>query len=480
MSDNTLRTHVPARPHGTARETRALQQGRVFSFLRSEDGSMSIFALFTALSLVAIGGIGIDYMVAEYKRTNLQNTLDRAVLAAADLEQMVEPDLVVVDYLSKMSLGDALTKVTSEQGVNFKDVSGEASTELASNFTSILGVQSLNASASSRAEERIANVEISLVLDISGSMAQNAKMANLRSAADTFIDTVLTDENEDLISISLVPYSEHVNAGPELTSRFDVAWRHPYSHCLEVDNSQFDDTAFDMTVRYEQAQHFQYNSASRNTVENTVCPRYSYERIRTMSKDAEALKGQIAQFTPRAGTSIFMGMKWAAALLDPAHRPLIDGMIGDGQVDGVFAGRPADWNDVNTLKTIVLMTDGEHDRSHRIYEQWYNSPSEYEHWNLYNATWWRNQYLSSSQRQYFYEPKYSKSEGDELLGRICDAAKERDIVIWSIGFEVQDHGAEVMKNCASSPAHFFRVEGTEIETAFYSIARAINQLRLIQ
>jgi hypothetical protein len=37
-----------------------------------------------------------------------------------------------------------------------------------------------------------------------------------------------------------------------------------------------------------------------------------------------------------------------------------------------------------------------------------------------------------------------------------------------------------MANCASSPAHFFRVEGAELEKTFYSIGRAINQLRLTQ
>ena len=38
----------------------------------------------------------------------------------------------------------------------------------------------------------------------------------------------------------------------------------------------------------------------------------------------------------------------------------------------------------------------------------------------------------------------------------------------------------VMRDCASSPSHFFRVEGVEIEDAFEAIARQINQLRLTQ
>jgi hypothetical protein len=67
-----------------------------------------------------------------------------------------------------------------------------------------------------------------------------------------------------------------------------------------------------------------------------------------------------------------------------------------------------------------------------------------------------------------------------MLSNICQAAKDEHIVIWSIGFEVTDHGANVMQDCASSPSHFFRVEGVEISEAFEAIARQINQLRLTQ
>ncbi len=80
----------------------------------------------------------------------------------------------------------------------------------------------------------------------------------------------------------------------------------------------------------------------------------------------------------------------------------------------------------------------------------------------------------------WYYQKYSASKGDTLLDSICTAAKNERIVVWSIGFEVSDHGANVMRSCASSPSHFFRVEGVEISDAFEAIAKQINQLRLTQ
>jgi hypothetical protein len=48
------------------------------------------------------------------------------------------------------------------------------------------------------------------------------------------------------------------------------------------------------------------------------------------------------------------------ALLDPAARPMFSEFITEGQIPAAFAGRPFDYNDEDTIKVIVLMTDGEH------------------------------------------------------------------------------------------------------------------------
>ncbi|MHA6347354.1 pilus assembly protein TadG-related protein [Roseivivax sp. CAU 1761] len=467
-------------PHslrGRAARRAARALGR---FAADESGSLSIFGLFAALGLIAIGGVGIDLMRAEYTRNSIQNTLDQAVLAAADLEQVLDPTLVVTDYLEKMDLGTALNSVVVDRGLNYKVVTGEASVDAPSNFTRLLGLETLRSAGLATAEERIANVEISLVLDISGSMVHGSKMPQLKEAASTFVDTVLDQNVDDLVSISLVPYSEHVNAGPDITRHLSVDWKHGYSHCLEFPEAHFGSVALDTAHAFEQMQHFQWNYSGSNKLTNTVCPRYDYERIRPFSQDGTKLKQQIAKLEPRAGTSIFLGMKWAAALLDPSTRALNDALIADKTVDAAFAGRPADHGDRNTLKTIVLMTDGQHDRSNRIADWAYDSPSDVAHWAKYNLWHYLSGFANRSSWGAFHYQKYDAATGDQLLASLCDAAKAAGIVIWSIGFEVQDHGANVMRSCASSPAHFFRVEGVEIEDAFYAVARAINQLRLIQ
>ena len=455
-------------------------------FAKQDSGMMTIFACFMVLIMIMVGGIGVDLMRNEMERTRLQAVADRAVLAAADLDQTQDPATVVQDYFDKSGLGEYVSSVTVEEGLNFRTVHVDASGHTDTQFMGALGQETLPLPAQAKAEEKVNKVEISLVLDISGSMDDNNKMENMQDAAGTFIDAVLKPENQDLISINLIPYSQHVNVGEPIFERMNVDVEHDYSHCIEFPNSDFGTTTLDTTRLNTQMQHFQWNYYSiqsgtqLNTRYDTVCPRYDYEAILPMSQDPNELKNQINQLKPRAGTQIFYGMKWAAGMLDPSFRSLNASLSGAGHVDGVFAVRPASYEDEETLKTIVLMTDGQNSSAVRIAEYYYRNESLRAHWRDWNFQYYLLNYVNSYYHNRFYYTKYSESQGDQLLYNMCDAAKAKHIVIWTIGFEVQDHGASVMEYCASSPSHFFRVEGVDISNAFEAIARQINQLRLTQ
>ena len=74
---------------------------RLYRFKRDESGSIMILAVYMLIMLFMVAGIGIDLMRFERDRSALQYTLDRAVLAAADLEQTLDPTAVVEDYFAK-------------------------------------------------------------------------------------------------------------------------------------------------------------------------------------------------------------------------------------------------------------------------------------------------------------------------------------------------------------------------------------------
>ena len=78
----------------------------------------------------------------------------------------------------------------------------------------------------------------------------------------------------------------------------------------------------------------------------------------------------------------------------------------------------------------------------------------------------------------FIDSNYSNK--NSRLDSVCDAAKAEEIVVYGIALEAPYNGQQVIKSCASSPGHYFDVDGLEISTAFRAIASQISQLRLTQ
>ncbi|WP_299368324.1 Tad domain-containing protein [uncultured Tateyamaria sp.] len=469
-----MRLSLKSKPSATV-----MLQNRMTRFARDEAGTMTIFAVMMLMMMLLVGGIAVDLMRNEMERTRVQGTLDRAVLAAADLDQTLDPNAVVQDYMAKSGLAQYAVSVDPDTGINYKTVTAHTNGTTPTQFMRLMGVPTLPVPVRSAAEERISNVEISMVLDISGSMGRNSKMENLQVAAKTFVDTVIRDETDDLVSMSLIPYTAQVNAGFPIFDELNVPDLHAFSYCVDFDAVDFEVTGLDLAKEYEHMQHFEEGWNWNNPIGNPGCPQQDYEEIMAFSQDANNLKARIDQYRARANTSIHLGMKWGVAMLDPSFKPITQALSLQNRIDAAFANRPAAYNDPETLKTIVLMTDGQNVNTTRIQPWYYDSPSERVHWSKYPLYWYLNNYVSNSWSNWRYT-KYTSSQADTMLGNICDAAKAKGIVVWSIGFEVTDYSAGVMEDCASSPSHFFRVEGVEISEAFEAIAKQINQLRLTQ
>ena len=185
-------------------------------FRRDEDGALVIFSVFMLLMILFVGSLGVDMMRFEMERSKLQSTLDRAVLAAADIDQTMDPATVVNEYFTKSGLGGSVTGVTVTESLGYRSVSATARKTINTQLIHMLGVDTMSAPAAGAAEERVDAVEISMVLDVSGSMASNNKIGNLRTAGGQFIDAIYANTEPDKVSISIVPYNGQVNVGPDL------------------------------------------------------------------------------------------------------------------------------------------------------------------------------------------------------------------------------------------------------------------------
>lgn len=522
-------------PHGPQTSALAIAaHSHARRFCRAEDGVVTIFTVFVLLMMLMVAGIGVDLMQNEMRRTALQNTVDRAVLAAADLDQTRPATEVVEDYFDKAGLGAYLTSVEPDLQLNYRNVIATAEMTSPTQFMSLLGVHELPVPAYSRALEEVPNVEISLVLDYSQSMNSNNRMDNLHDAAKNFVDIVLYGPALATTSINLVPYAGQVNPGPWMFNRLggirysamaldevdggipelfshvqlpegeeggvgeDPDTRYVYpntSSCLEFTNTAFyqDDLSFGP---YQQTPYFDgykhgnvplYYSLPDDAEEGAEAERVTDEfgvemnkiewgwcpeditAITYASNDADELKREIEKMPMYDGTGTPYGMKWGLGLLNPSFQPIFEEMSADsvGLVPEEFAIRPSAYNHDETVKYIVLMTDGGITAQFRPED--YFDPD--------------NTSISMTQRKEDRVTVTNNSLNYQFFQSMCDIAKhpDRNIVIYTIAFEAPGNPEDQMRYCASSTSHFFRATGKdEINAAFSTIARQINELRLTQ
>ena len=464
------------------------------NFVTSEHGSLTIFALFLIPLMLILGGMAVDFMRYESNRAKIQDTADRASLLAANLEftQTGDAASVVDDYFAKAGMSEYLDgpAIVSEN-INSRTVEVNAKQPLNTFFLNYAGIDELEATANSIATQGVGNVEISLVLDISGSMRHGTKDADgvatgltkmqaMQAAAKTFVNTALQDSNRDRVSLSLVPYSEHVNIGKDMFDRLNTTALHNFSHCVDFADADFADSSISMSQLYNQSQHIDHWSTG-SSLNSVSCPSSDYQEVTAVSQDRQALLDQIDQFQPYTQTSIFLGMKWGLAFLDPSAQALVG-----PDVDAAFAGRPSSYGtgsaEDGTRKVLVVMTDGQNTATTRVREEFYNTPSHYAHWASNPIQTWRNAntWTGNHALSNFEEDFYSNSEGNALLKSSCDAAKANGIQVFAVAFEAGSNGESVMADCATSVNHYFNTNGDDLSAVFQAIAEQVTDLRLTQ
>ena len=347
---------------------------------------MVFFALVILLIMLFTGGMAIDLMRYEADRTRIQAAADSAALAAASLRQERPPADVVADWFDKVDLADALTGVAVDEGLNFRNVQAQTRTVTRPYFMHMLGIEELASNAAGTAEERRTNVEISMVLDISGSMDSNSRLPRLKTAATDFVNQLLTGDDENRISISVVPYNGQVNVGPDLIARYNLTDRHNDTYCVDLPTSVYDSVSLSRTTPYPQhAVADTYNSSNTSSSwstssmspgsSNRWCFANSVNRVRVFSNNRTALVNQINALDATGATSIDLGLRWGAALLDPGSRSLVTELRNAGVVPSYFDGRPFEYDDDENLKVIILMTDGENWPNEKLADGFRSGPS---------------------------------------------------------------------------------------------------------
>ena len=369
---------------------------RLFGYARDEDGSMLVFGMALFLIMLMLGGMAVDLMRYEQRRTLLQQTNDRAVLAAASLTQTRSPTVVVDDYFDKAGLSQYLRNVTVTEGINFRMVEADAEATLQPFFMQMMGIDRLEVPSSAVAEQRITNVEIVMVLDVSGSMNEptggTTKIAAMKTAAMEFVDTVKARDTENRITITIVPYNAQVNIPAVLRDKYNITNQHGRANvnCVEFPQAAFNTLTLSRTTAYPMYAFADLTGATtqdstyvawNHTSQGLMNPAASYCRdvpgniLRLPGDNATQLKASINGLVAAGNTSTTLGMKWGVALIDPVARPMMTELMNAGQIPASHSGRPYDWDDRDSMKVIIVMTDGDHVEHVRIRDDYKTGPA---------------------------------------------------------------------------------------------------------
>ncbi|WP_236544522.1 Tad domain-containing protein [Roseovarius atlanticus] len=585
---------------GTCLPTYAMARRRVSNFRRDEDGSMIILTLFIFMFMLVMAGLGIDTMRHEMHRAHLQATLDSAVLAGAGASSEDEAKHVVEDYFAKSGMAQYLKMINEDDitmTLNTSKVTASADFDMDTYLMKLSGVEQLSATVQSTAEMRIPKLEVVLVLDVSGSMDDNGKIGNLKTAAKSFVTKILGNSVEGSTVISIVPFSTSVTPTDGIFDVLAVGEDHSWSNCLYLEENDYSHPSL--------ATGSSSNSSGQNLKQAVYTSMYGgfddldsewrscytdeYFQIMPYSFSVADLHAKIDGLEAAGNTSTDQGIKYGSALLHPDWREVSAALIANGEIDASLTNVPADYDQPETLKVMIVMGDGQntttyffdksnpefrgaHSDLHEVkYENmtfeyafqnrnkdrhydhpWYeqmcskggweciysgdgiersayfledpdptNRHGDYEREAFYNVesgTWHTAAefngfkdsipgFISSNDLSwevawglmspYYYgqitgnwEPwndyRYSESITGETKNRrmneVCGAAKRAGSIIYTIGFEISEGGVAetALKGCASSDAHYYRVEGLDITDAFGSIAGNMQALRLTQ
>ncbi len=377
-----------------------------------EKGAMAFFFLLIFVLMITFGGIAVDVMRFETRRVAMQQTLDRAALAAASLTQTRTPQQIVDDYFLKANLEEGLFMVdfkapvvTSTTDAGLRRVTAGAEVKSANFFMGIFSGQDfLEAPTMTEAAQGVSQIEVMLVLDITGSMTGSAgngksKIQTLREAAQDFVTIVKANDKKDGVSIGVVPYAAQVNVPAALRAQFNETnvstWNGvanagvPNINCLEFPTSGYGVTGVPLTTPIPVAAVADSNTATTNTA-NFVEPTagnaapvptaracttnadngatawddFDVNQVLLPTKDPDAVKTKIDRLTAQGNTYIAVGMRVGTALIDQEARDIYTNLLVPGEPE--MAGRPADNDSIQTRKIIVLMTDGSHVTNNHI------------------------------------------------------------------------------------------------------------------
>jgi len=207
--------------------------GSARRFAGAKDGNIAVIFAIALLPILAFIGAAIDYSRANKARSSMQSALDSAALMlskdlSAGTIQTSDIPTKAQNYFNALYTDKDAQQVSINATYNAENSSTgstiqlSASGQITTDFMKIAGFPTMGFGTNSTATWGNTRMRVAMVLDNTGSMAQNGKLPAMQQAANNMIDT-LSSYNKQTgdVYISIVPFTKDVNVG---TSNVNASW----------------------------------------------------------------------------------------------------------------------------------------------------------------------------------------------------------------------------------------------------------------
>jgi Flp pilus assembly protein TadG len=204
---------------------------RLRRFVRQREGNIAMIFGLCAIPVIVGAGIAIDVGRSYMVKLELESALDSAGLAVASSQGLTSAQLQtrLQNYFNANY--PALSQTTNLQ-VSMTDptqpvINVTASVDVPTTFLQLINVTQVPVAASSQITKGTNALELSLVLDNTGSMMCGdgsgcntpSHISTLKTDAQQIVDTLFADSVDPTkLKIAVVPYVTAVNVGPALCS----------------------------------------------------------------------------------------------------------------------------------------------------------------------------------------------------------------------------------------------------------------------
>lgn len=430
----------------------------------SKGSILPIFAVMISI-IIVMAGAGIDYARAINVRTAIGHALDAAALTVArQMSTSVMTDAQILQALedafeANLSAGshtyevaDLNYTVDAETGT----ISVTTSANVATQFIHVGGIGPDNLSVASASEVKYSSfdVEMSLVVDVTGSMSD--EIGDLREAAEGVVDILIPEGTTDArVRISVVPYSVGVNLGTYAPIVSDG-----YSNKCGTEREgpeKYTDAAYNYTIVNPQ-----FFGGGSGTYRSQDC---SNSKLLPLSDDRDALLSNINGLTTEGYTAGQTGIQWGWYTLSPNWTNLWPS-----------DSAPADYNDSDALKFALIMTDGAFNTYYDKKTWSYKKCQKQKKKGNYSGS------CQSGTNDYWIEKSSSGYNGksSKRARDLCAAMKASDITLYTVyfGSSNSSDGARVMQDCATDQdtTYFQATDGEALINAFAKIANEIQKV----